>query len=192
MLWVFILSCRHHPRQKHVHINEQNAAQQICLKSNQKRKQNSRSNLIIDKTLNKTAQNYANVLREGTFFSHNNIQDLSQRTPLQRVLKAGGAHATTAENLAKISILQLPVQNTRVRVVDHKTSQYTKIGEEEIIPHHTNDSATTSIVQSWMTSTVHRENLLYPSMTHMGCGVSIMFLPEKAPMIIAVQILQSQ
>ena len=175
-----------------MHINEQIVAQQICLKSNQKRTQNSRPKLIVDDTLNKTAQKYAHVLRKGTFFSHTNLEDSSQKTPLKRVLQAGGNHATTAENLAKISILQIPVQNTRLRVVDHTLGQYTKLGKKEIIPHHTNDSATTSIVQSWMNSTVHRENLLYPSMTHMGCGVSIMYLPEKVPMLIAVQLLQSQ
>lgn len=120
------------------------------------------------------------------------MEDSSQRTPLERVLQAGGTHATTAENLAKISILQIPVQNTRVRVVDHKLGQYTKLGKEEIISHHTNNSAATSIVQSWMDSNVHRENLLYPTMTHMGCGVTIMYLPEKVPMIIAVQILQAK
>ena len=192
MLWIFILSCSPHVRLRNVHTNEKLLSHKVCEKSNKARLKNKRNNLVIDATLNHAAQKYANVLRSGTFFSHTNMQDSSHRTPLERVLQAGGVPATTAENLAKISILQIPVQNTRLRVVDHKTSQYTKLGEEVIIPHHTNDSASTSIVQSWMNSKVHRENMLYPTMTHMGCGVSIMSLPEKVPMIIAVQILQSQ
>ncbi|MAA80376.1 MAG: hypothetical protein CL916_14065 [Deltaproteobacteria bacterium] len=150
------------------------------------------SSLTVDAVLNKTAQRYAKVLRKGDFFSHIHENSTIERTPLDRVLYSGGVQATTAENLAKISVLQLPVEKFQVHVVDHKKSLYRKKNNMSLIPHHTNITAARTLVQSWMDSKVHRENLLFPTMTHIGCGSSIMFLPNKVPMIIAVEILQSQ
>ena len=191
MLWVLILSCTLHKR-RNVHLDEQVISRKVCLESNNTRIKHNRSKLIIDKRLNTTAQKYAEVLKKGNFFSHMNHETLSERTPLDRVLQSDGVYATTAENLSKISILQIPIENTRLRVVSHKKSQYTQLEETTLIPHHTNQTAAKSTVQGWMDSKVHRENLLFSSMTHMGCGTSIIFPINKVPMLIAVQLLQSQ
>ena len=77
-------------------------------------------------------------------------------------------------------------------MIDHQKSLYSKSNGVTPLLHHTNKTAAKSTVESWMNSAVHRENLLFPSMTHIGCGASILLSPQKVPMIIAVQVLQSQ
>lgn len=192
MFWVLLFSCIHHPRRKYVRLNEPVLAHKICEHSNRMRTTNNQTSLVIDDILTATAQKYARVLRKGRFFSHIQDNNKKERTPRDRVRYAGGVDTTTAENLAKISALQLPVKKIQVQVVSHKKSHYRKPDETTLIPHHTNETAAKATVDSWMNSKEHRENLLFPNMTHVGCGVSLMFAQNKAPMIVAVQILQSQ
>lgn len=192
MFWVFIFSCTHYGRRRHIQLSETIIAQKICEQSNQVRNVHKQSVLIFDSILTKTAQRYANVLSKGAVFSHIQNDSSKERTPLDRVIYSGGIRATTAENLAKISTLQLPVEKVKVQVVDHHKSKYRNLNQQTLIPHHTNETAATTVIHSWMNSISHRENVLHPTMTHIGCGVSLMFMHDKVPMIIAVQVFQSR
>ena len=142
--------------------------------------------------LTKAANRYAEALGQGSQFSHIQYGTEFEKTPLDRVLHIGGIKATTAENLAKIAVLQIPVVKTTVIAVDHSKIEYRMPNQKSLIPHHTIETASDAVVQSWMDSQGHRENLLYPTMTHIGCGVSFMYPQKNVPMIIAVQLLQVQ
>ena len=192
MFLLSFLSCVHALRNVYVDLNEQRIAETICHLSNTKRRENDQSMLYVDKTLQKTANDYANILRKENFFSHEYRKSDFEKTPLDRVLIRGGKNTTTAENLAKISILELPTRKYKLEVINHKKSLYRYQDSVESIPHLSNKSAAAAVVRSWMNSENHKKNLLYPKMTHIGCGVTISYPPRNVPMLIAVQVLQSQ
>ena len=182
----------HASRRSHIHVHKKNLANEICIQSNQARKTHNRRTLIIDAILNKAAQRYADTLSRSPYFSHTNHLSIFGRTPLARVLLAGGSKATTAENLIKFPILDIPVRHHRLVVMDKERSRYRRPNEEGPIAHHTEKSAALTAIQSWLDSPGHRKNLLYPSMTHIGCGSSLLINASNVPMIISVQVFQSQ
>jgi len=164
----------------------------VCQLSSDTRAQLKRNTLIRDPQLDITAQRYANVLKNHNFFAHNDPRWFAPKTPLDRVLASGGEYRTTGENLAKIPILQIPLRHNSVYIVDREKHLYTHSPNGNIIPFHTTRSGAEALIESWMNSPPHRETLLHHKMKFIGCGTAIQYQRGHIPMIISVQLLQTQ
>lgn len=161
------------------------------MQSNEARQQYDLHPLKMDTALRKAAQDYANILQQGKFFDHIHPSNSRKETPLKRVLFFGGKETSTAENLASISIFNIPVRNTTLYVIDREKNLYSSTPNGLPVSFHTEISAATSIVESWLNSPGHRENLLHKDLYRVGCGATIMKHQSSSPMIIAVQVLQA-
>jgi uncharacterized protein YkwD len=161
------------------------------MQSNKVRASHHKRTLHEDPVLNKAAQDYADILKKYRFFDHIHPWNWFKKTPLKRVIAAGGEKKSTAENLAKISILNVPVEKKTFYILDHTQLLYAKTPNGPPIPLHSIYSGAQAVVQSWLDSPGHRENLLHSKLDRIGCGTSILTLSEKIPMIIAVQLFQA-
>ena len=181
-------SCQHSSRSFAMHHKK--LASQVCAQSNEARLQYGLHTLKKDALLDKVAQDYANILQQGTFFDHIHPNDSRKKTPLNRVLYFGGTSSSTAENLASIPIFDIPVRKTTLFVIDREKNLYSTTPNGTPVAIHTENSAAKSIVESWLNSPGHRENLLHRDLYRVGCGTSIIKKKSSVPMIIAVQVIQ--
>jgi uncharacterized protein YkwD len=114
--------------------------------TNEARRQNGLPDLEPDEALSAAAQNYSDELLKGNFFSHKDLQGRGPQQRLDEEQPAKQAYAyRVGENIAGFSGLDYSDTKTIARM----------------------------IMDGWMTSPGHRQNILQPLYTHLGVGVSI-------------------
>lgn len=114
--------------------------QAIVERSNGFRKQEGRSELAVDQTLQKTAQDFADYMAEQDRYGH----QADGRTPSERAKAQGYDFAIVLENIAY--------------AYDSRGFEAPALAEK--------------LVQGWIESPEHRENLLDPDVTQIGVGVA--------------------
>ena len=179
------------PIQK-VPLQHQELSDEVCRHSSRTRLKWDRGSLVRDQKLDLAAKRYADVLRDHHFFAHNDPRWWVPKTPMERVLAAGGEYRTTGENLAKIPVLQIPIHDNSVYILDREKHLYSQSPNGKSISFHTITSGAHTLVESWMNSPPHREVLLHHEMKYIGCGTAIQYRKGHIPMIISVQLLQTQ
>ncbi|MGA8573425.1 MAG: CAP domain-containing protein [Desulfobaccales bacterium] len=114
--------------------------------TNDARRQNGLPDLEPDEALSEAAQDYSDELLKGNFFSHKDLQGRGPQQRLDEEQPAKQAYAyRVGENIAGFSRLDYSDTKTIARM----------------------------IMDGWMTSPGHRQNILQPLYTHLGVGVSI-------------------
>jgi uncharacterized protein YkwD len=114
--------------------------------TNEARRKNGLPALEPDGALSERAQNYSDELLRGNFFSHT---DLEGKSPQERM---------DAEQPAR--------QGYAYRVGEN-IAAYSKLDYSDI------KIMAEMVMDGWMTSPGHRENILNPLYTHLGVGASI-------------------
>lgn len=94
-------------------------------------------------------------------------KDKNLRTPMMRIDHFGGDFMATAENLARLSIFQLPDDG---RYYKSEAGEFLDQHGKPII-FHTYASMARKVVDGWMHSKGHRKNLM-DDYNYLGCGVS--------------------
>lgn len=106
-------------------------------------------------------------------------------TPLDRVRFAGLDPELVAENIAQISIYDVP---SGVRIYYLKNDRTLRDARNaQPVRTHTYASFAHAIVQAWMNSPGHRENIVNAKLAFLGCAAKISRSQDDVPMIFAVQ-----
>ena len=92
-------------------------------------------------------------------------------TPADRVKAVGIAYRHVAENIARLSLFDLPPGTTQVGVRDRNGhSEYYHLDTKQAIELRTYAGFAESVVRSWMNSPGHRANIVNPELTALGCA----------------------
>lgn len=117
--------------------------------------------------LSKSARFHAEYLESIGTLEHLNRNNKKYRTPMMRADAFGANYIATAENLARLSLLNL--ENNGRYYVNEQGQYVSEKGEP--ISFHTYASLARKVVDGWMHSKGHRKNLK-GDYNYLGCGVS--------------------
>lgn len=118
--------------------------------------------------LEEAAQMHADDMVAGHFFAHENPNDPSRRTMLERVKLEGYDPRYVAENLATQFVIQY--ESGRSFYVVPGGVSYEPDGKP--IPPHTYASFAAAVLESWMNSPGHRHNILAIEPRELGTGAA--------------------
>lgn len=139
--------------------------------------------LRYHEALESAAQIYAEVLVRDNFFSHNHPTNSSLRTPEDRGRAAGILNPKLAENIA--ITIALPYRSGDP-VYPRGNGRFSYTPDGPVIPAHTYATFAKEVLDQWMNSPGHRQNVLSTSAVELGCGASF-FWQNGFPAFKAVQ-----
>lgn len=133
--------------------------------------------------LQASSEFHSNYLLGLGTLNHLNNQDTKYKTPMMRIDAFGGNFSASAENLARISLLNF--EKDAAYIIGENGNFLDKNGK--IIPTHTYSSLARKVVDGWMHSKGHRQNLM-GDYNYLGCGVSsIVYITDGIPEIYFTQ-----
>ena len=139
-------------------------AREIHRASNRARTSNDRRNLKSLTQLTAAADDQAFMLALRQKVGHDNPRQ-DQQGPVERVRRRGLRPASVGENVAALPVL------------DPVTGQPRTYREQA-----------EALVEAWMNSPAHRDNLLNYRFGKLGCAARLALLPGNVPMVFAVQV----
>lgn len=139
--------------------------------------------LPYHEALESTAQIYAEVLVRDNFFAHTHPTNSSLRTLEDRGRAAGILNPKLAENIA--ITIAIPYRSGDP-VYPRGTGRFSYTPDGPVIPAHTYASFAKELLDQWMNSPGHRQNVLSSSAVALGCGASF-FWQNGFPAFKAVQ-----
>ena len=105
--------------------------------------------------------------------SHTNPMPLTA-TPADRVRAVGLSYRLVAENIARLGILDLPVDATQVGVRKREGhDEYYRLDSKRAVGPRTYAGFAAAVVQAWMNSPLHRANIVNPGFHSLGCGARV-------------------
>src|SRR5690606_36311561 len=133
--------------------------------------------------LQKSSRFHSDYLLELGTLNHLNNEEKKYKTPMARIDAFGGNFNASAENLARISVLNFDQE--AAYHIDKDGRFLDKNGKP--IPTHTYASLVRKVVDGWMHSKGHRKNLM-DDYNYLGCGVSsIVRITDGVPEIYFTQ-----
>jgi uncharacterized protein YkwD len=118
--------------------------------------------------LERAAFRHSRAMREHGFFSHTSPR-AGHRTPADRVRKAGWESPYVGENIA--NMIAIAYEPGRGLYTPQQNGGYFSYAHQGApIPPHTYLSAAEEVMNQWMSSPGHRENILRPAYRHLGVG----------------------
>ncbi len=150
-------------------INLLNAA--VFYASNEQRAKNNKKTFEFHGNLRDAATFHSKTMAEKNFFSHKNKKQRKYREFSDRIYQFGGNfYEYTGENIAQIAIYKINQRGIffTKRGADRKVI-YTDEDGNKLQPH-TYLSYAKLVVEEWMNSRPHRENLMTDEFKYLGCG----------------------
>jgi uncharacterized protein YkwD len=126
--------------------------------TNRVRQKNGRPPLGRDARLEAAARMHADDMARQGFLSHENPYRADRRTPRDRALRAGFHFRFLAENVATQFSIQYQSGRTVYRVPTGTGFSYQPDGPP--LPRHTYRTFAATVLDQWMHSSGHRENIL--------------------------------
>lgn len=126
--------------------------------TNLRRRENSLPPLRHDPRLEAAARMHATDMARNNYLSHTNPHNPERRTPADRALLAGFQFRFLAENIATQFTIQYESGRTVCRVPAGTGFSYRPDGPP--VPRHTYRSFASALLDQWMNSPGHRENIL--------------------------------
>ncbi|MFN3196827.1 MAG: CAP domain-containing protein [Bradymonadia bacterium] len=160
----------------------------ICEITNTTRTRHGLEALPTEKRLARAAQGHAGRMARLKFFGHTDRYSTKRKGPTERARLAGISNPYIAENVAVRTGLDLP-NGSAVYVIDRERGHFATRPGGKPIPPHSYRSFAKAIVEQWMKSPGHRENILSDQGKQMGCGVALRF-EEGMPRLYGVQVFQ--
>jgi uncharacterized protein YkwD len=148
----------------------------VFFRTNEIRVSHGKTALDFHSALEAAAQLHAGDMIKGNFFAHENTQRKDRKEPADRYRLSGIENPMPAENIANSFAIKYKA-NTSVYVIDQKEALYTYELNGKAIEHHTYLSFAESVVQQWMNSAGHRDNILRETAVELGCAC--VFYREK-------------
>lgn len=135
-----------------------------------------------------TASGHAQDMVSYNFYGHTSPIRF-RRTLRDRLNRSGLNPKYIGENICSTFGLQYQAGKKVSKPTKPGEFRYLSTSNRAIIPPHTYRSFAQSAVKLWMDSPGHRQNILNPKFTHLGCGTAVYF--EKSfygmPYFMAVQ-----
>ncbi|WP_051287155.1 CAP domain-containing protein [Algoriphagus mannitolivorans] len=140
------------------------------------------------KEVEQTAIGHSQDMVNYNFYGHTSPIRF-RRTLRDRLNRSGLNPKYIGENICSTFGLQYQSGKKVSKPTKPGEFRYLNTSNRELIPPHTYRSFAQSVVKLWMESPGHRQNILNPQFTHLGCGASVYF--EKSfygmPYFMAVQ-----
>lgn len=140
----------------------------IFYKTNERRIKLNRVPVKYAKELEIAAWNHSKAMVEKNFFSHQDNLEEKRRTPADRAILAGISNPFLAENIATAFVLNY---EPKKKVFTPGRGKFSYSPGGELIQPHTYLSLADALVEEWMNSKPHRENILSKDALQLGCGV---------------------
>ena len=142
--------------------------------ANVQRQKAGRSALRHDARLDRAALLHAASMVRDQFFDHINPGQADLRTPKDRVLSVGFKPMFISENIATHFDIRYQSGTPVYRVPREKGGVFSTTPDGPPIAHHTYRSFAVSLMNEWMASKGHRQNILskYPIQSGAGCAIS--------------------
>ena len=151
--------------------------------ANEVREQKNKKTLLFDTHLKTAAERHSEAMNREEFIGHKNPNDKQLRTPMLRIENAGGNFRATAENIARVNLYILG--SSMEYFINEKGLKVDRKGKA--LELHTYASLAHMVVDGWMHSKGHRENLM-GDYAFLGCGVSeVLYSNQKMPEILITQ-----
>lgn len=141
--------------------------------SNEVRANKKKAQYTHSPILQKSARFHSEYLYSIDKLDHLNRKEKKYRTPSDRIKSFGGSFYSTAENLAQESIYQL--KNGEAFYIEN--GQFYD-GKGNPLKLHTYASLARKVLDDWMHSKGHRQNLM-DDYAQLGCGVSAIANPRN-------------
>jgi uncharacterized protein YkwD len=109
-------------------------------------------------------------------------------TPADRVQHAGLAPAGVAENIALLSSFEVDPASGVALDQRNGAGVFVNAATGRKLQPQTYAGFAATVVQAWLDSPGHRENLLHAQITHLGCAVRALRGERGQPMIFSVQV----
>lgn len=153
--------------------------------TNEARVKHGRAPVKYSEVLERASQRFAERSAQKRFLAHHDPTSESLKTPKARVQAAGGKNAMPAENLATTPGLKIR-SGERLYVIDAEQFHFARDPEDPPIESHSYASFARNVVEQWLRSPGHRENLLSKDALELGCGAAF-YTYEGPPNFVAVQ-----
>lgn len=165
------------------HINNELLAAAIFHQTNLQRK--SKDQLKYNKQLADAAQYHSDQMEEKHFFDHNNRANKEMKTPVKRAEYFGFPSTFVGENIIEEIALSYKDNSS----YNYKEGNYYNENYSKQLNVLTYKTLAEKIVNSWMHSSGHRQNILNKEYQLLGIGVRLEeFKPGEIPMVIATQV----
>jgi uncharacterized protein YkwD len=154
--------------------------------TNEKRVENGQKELGYDPRLEKSAQLHSTCMVSDDFFDHINPKTKKMREPNDRARYAGISNPKLAENIIEGFLLRY---TENVPVIYEGPGIFRYKPEDDPIEAHTYLSLGEVLMERWMKSLKHRENILSSHAVQLGCGTAF-FMKEELygmPAVMATQ-----
>jgi len=154
--------------------------------TNEVRKKKKLNILQYEKRLEESASIHCNSMIEYSFFDHINPKSKELRSPNDRAKFAGIANPYLAENIIETFVLQYSAGKP---VFTGEKGIFRYHQEDDAIKPHTYLSLGEALLEGWMNSSQHKENILSQQAVQLGCGTAF-YLNENfndMPTVIATQ-----
>ncbi|MEC7986842.1 MAG: CAP domain-containing protein [Myxococcota bacterium] len=188
LYWLF--SCALHTPIEPKQFNPDRLANVVCKESNAQRRRHGYTALNNNPILTEAARVYALELQKDLFFDHTHPTNENLREPKDRVYAVGGKNPNVSENIARITLIQVPLAQDNVVILDAKQYLFAHEQGGKPIPMHSYRSYGKAVVQAWLDSPGHRRNLLHKDANAIGCAHAIIDRSGGVPMVVSVQLFQ--
>lgn len=120
--------------------------------------------------LEQMAENYSKEMIKYNFFSHEHKKSKKLRTTKDRAIVADIPNPYIAENIIEGYLIKYKDNS---KVIVNGPGEFRDANSRKAIPPHTYLSLADDLVDRWMHSKGHRENILSKDAKQLGCGVAI-------------------
>jgi uncharacterized protein YkwD len=157
--------------------------------SNKVREQENKPLLRYSASLHRTATYHAQAMIDLDFYDHYNYQQTSYLTPHKRITAFGGVFNYTAENIAQYDIVNTDLEYCPARQKDGLFT-YLNCSTKKPYRVYTYLTYAEAVVNGWLRSPSHRQNLLSAKYQYLGSAARISKNPyqqKKVPFARLVQ-----
>ncbi len=154
-------------------FNESLLAAAIFHETNRVRIQNKLPALLPDPDLNKAAQRHTDAMAEAGILSHDSPGKNIPVTPVERLKKVGLDPMFAAENIGFDFVVRYESGRKFYRRETKEGLRYSYEPQGPLLPNQTYLEFAKLIVEKWMASPHHRENLLSTPPRFLGTGAAV-------------------
>lgn len=166
---------------KLINIHLLNAA--IFHVTNIERSNSSLAKFEFNNNLYQSSQLHSNKMIKQEFFDHENKHEKKWREPKDRILFFEPNYTALGENILENNLLNYKGTVLNYRIKESENGELIYLDKKgEKIEFSTYIELANKLVQQWMNSKPHRENILNNSFSLLGCACAIN--PEKTPILI--------
>ncbi|AKD53888.1 CAP domain-containing protein [Spirosoma radiotolerans] len=135
--------------------------------------------LQFDWALYQAARSHAESMIQHDYTSHENLYQLSDLTLLNRVKKQTNRFGRLAENIGRYQTIDTPEWFSARFNARRQQYEYLSSESKQLYGPYTYASYARYAVVQWLNSPHHRDNLLNPLYTHVGCATRLSTHPFK-------------